>query len=263
MFSGFNFLGKKTVVEKSEVKPKGAVFDVENIDDVVLFFKTETGVSFENQKGVLKSKLTTFCRNNEIDSIGTLLGGIKTDSALKQKLIDYLTTNESFFYREFEQVEKLVSLVKNSDFKVDILCAPCASGEEPYSIIIALLEASVSRDRFRVVGIDINQSAIDKALVGIYGKRSVKNLSVALLEKYFESENEKYKIKRGIKDSVDFKKVNIFEDELFRLGKFDYIFSRNMFIYFDKETKKKAKERLESLLKSPQNPIFFGHADMF
>jgi len=91
----------------------------------------------------------------------------------------------------------------------------------------------------------------------------VKNLNPVLLEKYFEIENEKYKIKNTIKDLVEFRKVNIFEDELFSLGKFDYIFSRNMFIYFDKETKHKAKDRLESLLKTPQNPIFFGHADMF
>jgi len=237
--------------------------DTKSIDEIADFFKTETGVTFESQKSILQSKLATFCRKYEIESCDTLLRVVGSDSAIKQELIDYLTTNESFFYREFGQIESLVSSVKERDASVDILCAPCATGEEPYSIVIALLEAGLKSDRFRVVGIDINQSAVDRAIVGAYGKRSVKNLSDKILANYFTEKEGRYFVKDFVKHRASFRRVNIFEDELYSLGKFDYIFSRNMLIYFDKETKQKAKSRLESLLKTPVTPIFFGHADLF
>lgn len=264
MFELFGIFGKKDSASKSEpqskvVEPR----DIENIDVLAELFKSITGVSFESQKGILKSKLSTFCRNRCIDSLGSLLHALGSESVLKQELIDYLTTNESFFYREFGQIERLVSAIKESDEEVDILCAPCATGEEPYSIIIALLEAGLESDKFRVVGIDINQSAIDRAIVGVYGKRSVKNLTDKILANYFTEKDGRYYIRELIKQKASFRRINIFENELYSLGKFDYIFSRNMLIYFDKETKLKAKSRLESLLKTPANPIFFGHADLF
>ena len=72
-----------------------------------------------------------------------------------------------------------------------------------------------------------------------------------------------YKLKDTIKSHVTFKLVNIFEQSFKGLGKFDYIFSRNMLIYFDKETKLKAKCILESMRKDNSQDIFFGHDDIF
>lgn len=262
----FNFFKKKKkekvalVLDKNKTVP---ITDYEDVSKLADYFKEETGVTFEKQTSILKSKLTTFCKLREIHSFSKLLQDIKADSSLKQELIDTLTTNETFFYREFQQIAELVNLVKQSPAKVEILCAPSATGEEPYSIAIALLEAGVSSSKFSILGIDINSDALQKAEIAVYRERNVRNLSPEIITTYFSKDENLYTLKHSVKSLVSFKLVNIFDDSFKSIGKFDFIFSRNMLIYFDKETKIKAKEILESLRKSNKHNVFFGHADLF
>ena len=184
-------------------------------------------------------------------------------SIAKQKLIDYLTTNETFFYREFKQITELVNLVKTINSNVNILCAPSATGEEPYSIAIALLEAGVIQKSFHITGIDINSDALEKAHKAVYGQRNVRNLTQEIIHKYFIHDGTHYILKDSVKQHTTFKLSNLFDNSFQSLGKFDFIFSRNMLIYFDKETKLKAKDILENMRKDNTHEIFFGHADMF
>jgi len=256
-----NFFKKKiTLNSKEKIVVKKDYSDVEPISD---YFKSETGVTFEKQITILKNKLTTFCRQRDINSFTELLDRIKSDKSLKQSLIDALTTNETFFYREFKQIEHLVSLVKKLDNKVDILCAPSATGEEPYSIAIALLEAGVSSNKFKITGIDINEEAVQRAEKAVYKERNIRNLSLVILNKYFIKDEKHYILQNIIKSQVHYRVANLFDTSFKSLGKFDFIFSRNMLIYFDKETKVKAKEILESMRKNETQEIFFGHADLF
>ncbi len=239
---------------------------VEEYDDIVSvaeYFKNETGVTFDKQTSILKNKLTTFCKQRDICSFAKLLEKVSFSKTLKQELIDALTTNETFFYREFKQIEEIVTLVKNSGARAEILCAPCATGEEPYSIAIALLEAGVAPSRFHITGIDINQDAIGKAKEARYKERNIRNLSAAVLQRYFRQEDGVYLLHESVKSQVSLKVMNLFDPSFKSVGKFDFILSRNMLIYFDKETKLKAKEILESLRTNPKQAIFFGHADLF
>lgn len=256
----FSFLKKKELTTNEDIK-----IILEDYDDVSLvaeYFKNETGVTFDKQMAILKNKVTTFCRQKKIHSFMKLLDTIKIDSSIKQALIDYLTTNETFFYREFKQIEELVQAVKNSSTKVDILCAPCATGEEPYSIAIALLEAGVSENSFHITGIDINSDAVDKAKEAIYKERNIRKLSEQIINRYFVKKDNLYILSDKIKLKVTFKIQNLFDLSFRNIGKFDYIFSRNMLIYFDRETRYKAKNILEELRKNPNQEIFFGHADL-
>jgi chemotaxis protein methyltransferase CheR len=257
----FGFFTKKTSdnVEERIVVAE----DFVDVMPIAQYFKNETGVTFDKQISILKSKVTTFCRLRDINSFINLLDLVKHDKNVKQQLIDYLTTNETFFYREFKQIEELVRLVIHSDKKVDILCAPSATGEEPYSIVIALLEAGVNPENIHITGIDINSDALDKANKAIYKERNVRNLSPDIINKYFIKSAENYILKDRVKTHVTFKLTNLFDSSFKDIGKFDFIFSRNMLIYFDKETKLKAKEILESMRKKGNQEIFFGHADLF
>ena len=257
----FGFFKKKREVTKDIVINHEE--DYNDIEPIAKYFHNETGITFDKQISILKSKLTSFCRHRDIHSFTKLLEDIKVDSSLKQELIDYLTTNETFFYREFKQIKELVELVKNSNTKIDILCAPSATGEEPYSIAIALLEAGVASYDFNIVGIDINSDAISKANKAIYGERNVRNLSAEIISKYFTKNNSEYALNQSVKSLVSFKIANLFDSSFKNLGKFDFIFSRNMLIYFDKETKLKAKSILESMRKNDNHEVFFGHADLF
>lgn len=237
--------------------------DFNDIEPIAEYFKNETGVTFDKQRSILKNKVMTFCKLRGIHSFSELLNGVKKESSLKQELTDYLTTNETFFYREIRQINELVKLVQDKHSHVDILCAPSATGEEPYSIAIALLEAGVSPDRFSILGIDINSDAVKKAQEAVYRERNVRNLSPEIINRYFTKHEDKYVLSQSVKSLVNFKLTNLFDDSFKMLGKFDFVFSRNMLIYFDKETKLKAKEILESMRKSSEHPVFFGHADLF
>lgn len=255
------FFSNKTQETQSQEEKK--VEDFSNVEIVAEYFKTLTGVTFDKQRSILNSKAKSFCQQHTISSYDELLAKIESDENLKQELINKLTTNETFFYREFNQISQLVSLVKEEHSHVRILCAPCATGEESYSIAIALLEAGVSPQKFEIMGIDINSDAIAKAKEAIYRERNVRNLSAELQLRYFVQEGDMFRLSAQIKNLVNFGVFNIFDERFKRLEKFDYIFSRNMLIYFDTQTKQKAIEVLESMLKDRSKKIFFGHADLF
>jgi chemotaxis protein methyltransferase CheR len=258
----FGFFRKKKSEEKILIEKVEEPADYTDISNVAIYFKDETGVCFEKQESILQNKAMTFCKQRNIASFSKLLNLVDTQPLIKQELIDYLTTNETFFYREFQQIEELVNLVKKRSSFIEILCAPSATGEEPYSIAIALLEAGISSSNFKIVGIDINSGALAKAEQALYRARNVRNLSENILSTYFNKEGELYALNNRIKSLVSFRLANIFDASFVHIGKFDYIFSRNMLIYFDKETKLKAKEILEKMRKDPNQNIFFGHADL-
>jgi chemotaxis protein methyltransferase CheR len=259
----FSWLFPKKETSREEQESVSRSENFRDISKVADFFKTLSGVTFDKQLSILESKTKSFCRQRDIYSYEELLEKITRDETLKQELINHLTTNETFFYREFKQIAELVSLVQEQSSPVSILCAPCATGEESYSIAIALLEAGVPPTRFHITGIDINSRAIEKAKIASYRERNVKNLLGDVLYKYFDKNEDRYDLKESVKNLVAFKVMNIFDHEFTMLGKFDYIFSRNMLIYFDLPTKQKAKKILESMRKDPSKEIFFGHADLF
>ncbi len=179
----FSFFRKKEAVSK-DIKVK-VEEDYNNIEPISKYFYNETGITFDKQISILKSKVTSFCKQRDIHSFSKLLKEIEENRSLQQELIDYLTTNETFFYRELKQIKELVKLVKKSSGSINILCAPSATGEEPYSIAIALLEDGVPASNFNIVGIDINSDAISKAKKAVYETRNVRNLSAEIISKYF------------------------------------------------------------------------------
>jgi len=259
----FSFFKKKKR-EEPEEEVQNIVYDCEDVSELMQYFEKETGITFEQQKNILKSKLTLFCKSYRIDSFSTLLERVKNDAQMKQKLINLLTTNETYFYREFSQILAVVEHIKKrtSRAPISILCAPCATGEEPYSIAIALFEANVEVE-FSIVGIDINSQALEKAREASYIKRHMGSLDTSLVQRYFHLHDEKYILSEKVKKRVRLEKKNIFESDFAALGKFDYVFSRNMLIYFDKETKLRARSILESMRKDSSVGVFFGHADLF
>ncbi|WP_457748927.1 CheR family methyltransferase [Sulfurimonas sp.] len=259
----FRFFRKKN--QNKEQKAGGVYKENFNeVQPVADYFYKETGITFEQQMSIFRSKVLSFCRQKKITSFEDLLQICQRDAVIKQELIDCLTTNETFFYREVKQIQELVNLVQEANTtNIQILCAPCATGEEPYSIAIALLQSGVSMSSFHIVGIDINADAVAKAKKAIYKERNIRNLSPEILQKYFMLENGKYVLKESVKSLVSFRVANIFDDSFQRLGKFDFVFSRNMLIYFDKETKHKAKNILQNMRKNDKQGVFFGHADLF
>jgi len=253
------FKVQKVAHKKEEVE---IATDYENIPAISKYFKNETGIDFDDQAVIFKSKLTSFCRTHKIASFEDCLNLMDTDKTLRQELIDYLTTNESYFYRELHQIEDLVQNVKASSKNVKILCVPCANGEEPYSIAIALMNSGVAASRFSIEGIDISCDAVKRSEEAIYNEKAIRNLSQDLRSKYFSQNNGAHHLNQEVKNQVSFQCMNIFDEEFNRLGQFNYIFSRNMLIYFDTQTRIKAQKLFRDHLVDSTGDIYFGHADL-
>ncbi len=187
-----------------------------------------------------------------------------------QELINALTVNETYFFRESYQFDAMIKYLlpaidalKKKDETIRILSAPCSSGEEAYSIAIRLTEDNdiVRKRDIEIVGIDINSIVIEKAKKGRFSERSVHLLPQEIKEKYFRGDSGHHEIDEALKDAIEFKTANIFDKEkMYSLGKFDIIFSRNMLIYFDDESRKNAVMTFYDMLHSG-GYILLGHAE--
>jgi chemotaxis protein methyltransferase CheR len=257
MFGWFKSKNLPEFTEKATQK-------VENFLDpseVLEKFTAITGIHFKKKESITTSKVIHFCRNYQIYSFEELYSRIQTDRTILEALINVLTVNETYFFRESRQIYFLVDKVVRGSDKVRILCAPGSTGEEPYSIAIALLEGGVPSQRIEIISLDINSDVIVLAQEGRYTERSLHKTALSLQEKYFVKEENRFTISDEIKRLVTFYTLNIFDDHLFELGKFDTIFSRNMLIYFDESTVIRAVERLGRLARTKESYFFFGHAD--
>lgn len=230
--------------------------------EVLTYFTALTGIHFRNKEEIATSKIIYYCRNKGIYSFLELKERLKNDFSLREGLINLLTVNETFFFREMGQIEFLKDKVIQDHTNIRILCAPGSSGEEAYSIAITLLEGGVSLSMIEIVSIDINSEATRLAMLGEYSPRSLYATNDRIKNCYFTLNKEnKYVVNEELKNVVRFVTCNIFDNSLFDLGYFNVIFSRNMFIYFDEKTVIHAIERLVNL--SYDNTLFFfGHADL-
>lgn len=238
----------------------------EEFDDpsaILETFTALTGIHFRHKETIVTAKLTHFCRHHAIRSFTDLRMRLKSDPQILQALINHLTVNETYFFREPAQIEFMARRIAKTNKAVRILCAPGSTGEEPYSIAMMLMEHRIAPSLIDIVSIDINSEAIEKAREGIYNHRSLHKTSADLEERYFIKGKETIRVRDEVKRCVRFVRMNVFDlPSLATLGNFDYIFSRNMLIYFDPPVAMQAIEHLTRLARSTETLFFFGHADI-
>ena len=243
--------------------PKPPVFeDFTNPEGIYRYFTAMSGIHFDQKESIVSPKLIRFAKERGCTSYDALLEKLQNDSGCNEALINLLTVNETYFFREIGQIEFLGRWLGSTRSYRRILCAPGSSGEEPYSIVIYLAEQGFDLSRIEIVSIDINTEVIAKAREGIYPERSLYRLSPELRERYFVPEANGFRVCDAIKQRVYFKSLNLFDPALKELGFFDVIFSRNMLIYFDQETILRAVNQLISAARSDDTLFFFGHADI-
>jgi chemotaxis protein methyltransferase CheR len=188
-----------------------------------------------------------------------------------EHLINAFTVNETYFYREDHQLRCLtnnllaeVIKAKPYDASVRIWSAPCATGEEPYSIAIWLLENWPQVDAYEVeiIGSDIDTNTLEAAREGVFGSRAVMRLPPDLLERYFVAKGEgRWRIIEELRSSIRFTQVNLVDRaETATQGKFDIIFCRNVLIYFDDASRRLAAENLYDRL-NPGGFVCLGHSE--
>lgn len=187
-----------------------------------------------------------------------------------QDLMNGITVNETYFFREKDQFEVLVDNIlpelhetMPANRPLRILSSPCSTGEEPYSMILHIVEEGnvVEKRDIEVVGIDIDSTVIEKAKAAKYSERSVHAIPKNILNKWFDKKKFSYDLGEDLQGSVDFQVANVFDKaQMRKLGKFDVIFSRNMLIYFDDASRKEVAMTFYDML-NPGGYVLLGHAE--
>jgi chemotaxis protein methyltransferase CheR len=183
------------------------------------------------------------------------------------QLAELITVTETFFYRNADQLRALVEAVlpaRRNERRLRILSAGCASGEEPYSLAIALREALPDVDAWdiEILGIDVNRAMLSKARGARYTPWSLRSTPDAIRRRYFSEGGGQITLREDVVRMVEFREHNLAEHDLtlFRALACDVIFCRNVIMYFTPETMRQVITRLTEAL-TPGGHLFLGHAE--
>lgn len=189
-------------------------------------------------------------------------------SALElSQLVEELVVPETWFFRDGKPFEWLARHVMaewrpvNPLRPLRVLSVPCSSGEEPYSVVMALLDAGLAPEHISVDAVDISHVALGKARRGVYGRNSFRSAPAGMQERYFDATPQGWKLRDVVKKPVSFIQANLLKGGFgAERGGYDVIFCRNLLIYFDEPNRVLALSLLEQLL-LPQGILLVGHAE--
>ncbi|KST68304.1 CheR family methyltransferase [Mastigocoleus testarum] len=184
-----------------------------------------------------------------------------------EALVEGVIVPETWFFRERESFNFLKGYVisewlpTQSQGVLRVLSIPCSTGEEPYSIVIALLEAGLAAANIHIDAVDISKNNLLAAQRGIYHNYSFRGNPPSFQERYFQGTEAGYQLCQQVRGMVNFMHGNL-ADPYFLVGvsPYDVIFCRNLLIYFDAATKKRTMRILERLL-TKDGLLFLSHAE--
>lgn len=231
-----------------------------------------TGMFFDNGKGdLLMDKLSPLVIERGFTSYLDYYYLLKYDSAARsewQNVMNALSVQETYFWREIDQMRALVQTLvpqwhaRNKDSTLRIWSAACATGEEPLTIAMMLNEAGwFERVAVEILASDASSNAIARAEEGVYRDRAFRNLPAHLRDRYFDSEGSGWRVKRGLHSRVKWEIANLMDEtQIAPLANADFIFCRNVFIYFS-ETAIGRVVRSFARFMRPPGFLFVGAAE--
>jgi chemotaxis protein methyltransferase CheR len=221
--------------------------------------KERSGLVLSADKQYLvESRLLPLARKAGVANLADLVAKLKVPGAepLIVDVVEAMTTNESFFFRDkipFEHFREfmLPNLLKTraAQRRLRIWCAAASTGQEPYSLAMILKEMAVQLSGWRteIIATDLSNEVLEKARAGLYSQFEVqRGLPIQMLMKYFSQAGETWQISPEIKAMVQYRPLNLLAD-FKHLGSFDIVFCRNVLIYFDQPTKVDVLERIARL----------------
>ena len=193
-----------------------------------------------------------------------------SDSAQElQNLVEAVVVPETWFFRDRPAFSVLVRLVteewrpRHPNSVLRVLSIPCSTGEEPYSIVMGLLDAGLILEQMYIDAVDISTQALARARRGVYGSNSFRGEDLCFRDRYFRPVGHGYELNERIRGRVRFHHGNLLSDD-FRLAEapYDAIFCRNLLIYFDRPMQLQAMTTLRGLL-ADSGFLFVGPAEAF
>ena len=218
--------------------------------------KERSGLVLSADKQYLvESRLLPVARKAGLANLGELVAKLKDvrEPALMSTVVEAMTTNESFFYRDKTPFDHFRASImpallaaRKSARTIRIWCAAASTGQEPYSLAMSLkaMESEIAGWRIELLATDLSGEVLEKARMGIYTQFEVqRGLPIALLIKHFAQVGELWQIAPELRAMVRYRQLNLLAD-FSQLGLFDLIFCRNVLIYFDQATKIDVLNRL-------------------
>jgi len=239
------------------------------------FVYQHCGLNFtEDSKYLLEKRLGKRLQQHSLKTFKDYYYFLRYNPNKDQELsevIDQLTTNETYFFREDFQLRTFVEDIlpeirkrkeQQSRQTLRIWSAGCSSGEEPYTIAMLLLDQPWLRDwRIEVIGTDISQRVLHMAREGVYGDSSFRNTETLQKSRFFREHAGKLRINDEVRNLVSISHLNLFDAaRIALLGKMDVIFCRNVIIYFDQAGKRNVIENFFQRL-LPEGFLLLGHSE--
>lgn len=252
----------------------GGSIDAEAFEAFRIFLQEAAGIDLgDNKQYLVATRIRRILIDYNLDSISNLVQEIKQPSKrdLRQKVIDAMTTNETFWFRDtypYDYLQKTI-LPKFCEEKpsgrLRVWSSACSSGQEPYSISIIVDEFCKAnfgkRINAEIVATDLSTEIMAQAKSGVYDRLSVsRGLSTQRLRDNFEEiESEKWKVKKELMSRISFRSQNL-KDSYVMLGRFDIVFCRNVLIYFSGELKQDIIRRIHATM-APGGYLFLGSSE--
>lgn len=242
------------------------------------FINDRCGILITADKSYLiESRLLKLVLECGVKNFSGLFKIIQKDARIAQKVIDAITTHETQWFRDrtpwniLEDIllpRYIYQLRDGSRREIKIWSAACSSGQEPYSTAICIKSyltknriSDVSMAHFKIMATDISEEVLATARAGTYGGISMfRGLDRDYLENYFEKKGNYWAICNSLKDSVEFRRLNL-ADKYSSAGQFDIVFCRYVMIYFDEAAKRTALKKVSSSL-YPGGVMFLGNSEI-
>ena len=210
----------------------------------------------------MKRRIDTLIAKNNIVGYDEYVKAIQKDKDLFEGFVNYLTINVSEFYRNPEQwdildKEVFPNLIKTYGRNLKIWSAACSTGDEPYSLVMAL-SRHLPLSNIKIIATDIDKQVIAKAKIGLYNEKSIAGVPKDLKEKYFTKIGASYQISEEIKSRVEFKQHNLLKDPY--VSGCHLIVCRNVLIYFTEEAKQEIYKKFNDALGS-RGLLFIGSTE--
>lgn len=248
-----------------------------DFDQFRLFLEDACGISLgDNKQYLVTNRIRRILDDYQFKNLGELVVAVRQGSnrKLKEQVVDAMTTNETFWFRDvypFEHLRnkilpELMSPGLRMQGPIRIWSAACSYGQEPYSISMMVEEykrasmGTLNRP-VQIVATDLSSIVLDQARSGEYDKMSIiRGLSTEKLERYFDKQSDNlWRIKPPVKERIDFKSLNLL-DSYASLGRFDIVFCRNVLIYFNADLKREVMKKIHSTLK-PGGILYLGSSE--
>ncbi|HEY1411365.1 MAG TPA: CheR family methyltransferase, partial [Rhodopila sp.] len=236
-------------------------------ETLATLLKSKSGLVIGTDKlYLLETRLAGLVKREKLPDMNALAARLRRpgDDALAREVVEAMTTNESFFFRDDKpfqhfRTQALPRLVASrpAGATLRIWSAASSSGQEAYSLAMIIAESStiLGGRKVEIVGTDIARDQLVRARDGLYSQFEVqRGLPVQMLMRYFKKHDAGWRIADAIRGTVQFREYNLLSD-LRALGKFDIVFCRNVLIYFDQPTKARVLDAIAGIM--PQDGLLY------